>query len=308
MKLNNFSLFRGVMNRGASKTNMLSTMKQLSQYNQLSKGTMKKLYEKLDTVEISLASRQQQVTNQQAPQSITTLQGQKIQEIQAKNNVLEFTDGANYRFNYNGVAAVMKSYYHPSSSILGPAISDMGDHFGVEASSIFSSQDFKKVDKIAEFFSSLTSKSGLIGARYSYSSEEVLEMCKSVGIEPGWFTVKSSGESVKHYLRKDEKIFAERQVEDGCNAFMTNNLFDIGYKQGEKITIRETTYEVDETGHIQLPQDAPVFLSYNLDPVYSERQRLATIKENLTKAQQLKGEGQSLIRLNIAIRLIGMEI
>ncbi|MGE7114446.1 hypothetical protein [Lysinibacillus sp. NPDC047702] len=42
-----------------------------------------------------------------------------------------------------------------------------------------------------------------------------------------------------------------------------------------------------------MPKDAAVFLSYNLDPVYTERQRLATIKENLTKAQQLKGEGQS---------------
>ena len=131
----------------------------------------------------------------------------------------------------------MKCYYHHSGSILGPAITDMGEHFGVEASSIYSSKDYKNVDKIAEFFSSLTSKSGLIGARYWYSSEEALEICKSVGIESGWFTVKSSGASVEHYLREDGKIFAGRQMVDGLNAFMTNNLLDIGYRREKKLQL-----------------------------------------------------------------------
>lgn len=63
---------------------------------------------------------------------------------------------------------------------------------------------------------------------------------------------------------------------------MKENLFDIGYKPGEKITFNKVEYVVDETGHINLPKDAPVFFDTNdVDPVYRKRQQHATIKEQL---------------------------
>lgn len=298
MKMQHLSLMRSLFNNGSSKTNMLSTMKQLSQYNQLSKGTMKKPYEKLDTVEISPSSLQKQVaskqriTSRQAIQSLTHLQGKEVKEIKAKNNVLEFDDGALYRFSFNGVSTVMQSFYHGSGSILGTAFTELGERLGVDTGAIYSQQDVTKINKIEDFFSGFTGRSGLIGSRHSYSGEEVLDMFKSVGIEPGWFTVKSSGQTVRHYLREDGRTFSEKQVLGSRNTFMSHNLFDIGYKQGEKITIGDTDYEVDETGHINLPPDAAVFLTHNVDPMYTKRKQLATIKDQLIKTQATRPEEQ----------------
>lgn len=64
---------------------------------------------------------------------------------------------------------------------------------------------------------------------------------------------------------------------------MKHKLFELGYTKGETLTIGDVAYEVDETGNINLPKDAAVFLDYNVDQTYLNRQRITTIKHELVK-------------------------
>lgn len=49
---------RSFLANNSSKSNIFSAISKMNQYNSLSKNALKKLYSTLDTVEISLASKQ----------------------------------------------------------------------------------------------------------------------------------------------------------------------------------------------------------------------------------------------------------
>lgn len=116
---------RSFLANNSSKSNIFSAISKMNQYNSLSKNALKKLYSTLDTVEISPASKQklvptkQGVASQQAIQSITHLQGKEVKELKATNNVLEFEDGAYYRFNMNGFSTILRN--HGNGSIINGA-------------------------------------------------------------------------------------------------------------------------------------------------------------------------------------------
>ncbi|WP_146553193.1 hypothetical protein [Rummeliibacillus sp. SL167] len=285
MKIQDLALMQVLLNNRTSKTDKLSSLAQLSKYNSISSNTLKRLGQ-LDTIEISAASKKQlaakqavtsklNVVGNQAIQSLKSIDGKEIKELRAVNNVLEIKAGNYYRVSSNGTSTILTNF---GGSHVGVAYGEIGNAIGVGSSQVYT--DNSGAERLATFFDDLTSTAGYFAS--NFSKEENLQLLGSVGIQPGWFTVKTDERTFTHYLREDGAIYPQYQVQGQRDAFMKENLFDIGYKPGEKITFNKVEYVVDETGHINLPKDAPVFFDTNdVDPVYRKRQQHATIKEQL---------------------------
>ncbi|OZI13204.1 hypothetical protein CEW92_02370 [Bacillaceae bacterium SAS-127] len=238
----------------------------------------KRVNNPIDTVELSSAA-QQRMTRQKSVHSLTHIKRKEIEELKAKSNTLEFREGAYYRFSMNGYSTLLEG---SSSGHVGLPILDLRHELGVE--NVLSEQEYKRSRKIESFFSSLAgSPAGLIGSWDSYSGAETLHILSSVGIDPGWFTIKSGSESNTFYLRENGKVIPKYQMEGARRALNNENLFEIGYSEGETLIVNNVEYVIDDTGHVHIPEGVPVFHSFydgNIDLTYHERSRQKLLEKN----------------------------
>ena len=87
---------------------------------------------------------------------------------------------------------------------------------------------------------------------YGFKREEVLSVCKSVGISPGFFSV-DAGDGTHHYilLESGNVINVDKQIEKMNNI----NWIEIGYKEGDTFSVYGNEYAIDSSGHINVSTD-----------------------------------------------------
>ncbi|MBE1555987.1 hypothetical protein [Sporosarcina limicola] len=230
-----------------------------------------------DTIELSLSAHQLNA-NRKVLDSLTHLKGNAIRELKANGNILDIQEGSYYRFEMNGFSTLLSG---GSSGYVGLPSSELSEALGTET--ILSIQEHKKSLRIERFFSSLAgSPAGLIGSWEKYTGAETLSILKSVGIEPGWFTIKGGAKPNTFYLTETGIVHPKYDMEASRRALNKENLFEIGYTAGEIITVDGKDFTVDETGHVHIPDDVPVFHNFysgNIDKTYHERSRNSLLEK-----------------------------
>lgn len=231
---------------------------------------------KKDTVEISLQARKKQYSNGlEALSSLTHIKGKQIELLQAHNSVLEFKTGSYYRFTFDGLTTIMTG--HENGSVGEPydeMISELGvprDFFGARDES--ESIKLQKISKIERFFRDLSVGISGTFVDQEFTNTEQKDLLATVGIKEGFFEVKSGMKSNKFYLQNDGVILPNYQMIAQRSALNRTDLFKIGYTKGETLTVGGKAYEIDDKGHVHVPDDVAVLYGNvcNIEKRYGER-------------------------------------
>lgn len=243
-----------------------------------------------DTVEISIQARKIKYSNGlEALRSLTQIKGKQVETLQAHNNVLEFKTGSYYRFTFDGLTTILTG--HDNGSVSEP-YEEMLDELGVTRN-FFGARDeresekLQKLFKIEFFFGQLSENITGTMLYREFSNKEQKELLAAVGIKEGFFEVKSGLKSNKFYLQKDGAIIPNYQMEAQRRALNERNLFEIGYTKGETLNVEGKEYEIDDNGHVHIPEGVAV--NRTVEKRYYERIRQSIIeREEKLIAQRIK--------------------
>ena len=87
---------------------------------------------------------------------------------------------------------------------------------------------------------------------YGFKREEVLSVCKNVGLTTGFFSI-NAGDGEHHYILQESGnvINIDREIEKLNNM----NWIEIGYKEGDTFSVYGNEYAIDSSGHINVSTD-----------------------------------------------------
>ena len=87
---------------------------------------------------------------------------------------------------------------------------------------------------------------------YGYNRKEVLSVCESVGISPGFFSIDAGDGTHQYILQESGNVInVDKQIEKMNNI----NWIEIGYKEGDTFSVYGNEYAIDSSGHIHVSTD-----------------------------------------------------
>lgn len=118
-----------------------------------------------------------------------------------------------------------------------------------------SNSDIREVEDIGHLLTYLNHDSTGVLAFKSFSESSIKDMLASVGIKPGFFEIKSSGESNKFLMLDNGSIYSEHQVEAERSFYNETDLIkNAGFTKDAVCIIDGKEYKIDENGHFNIPK------------------------------------------------------
>lgn len=238
MRLNNiiFSLFNKNSNLALNNQLLVKTYKNSQVYTRSGHSD-----------KISIDTAKKYTVNQKMLSSIKSVDGQPVTELTAVNNTLTIDKGSYYRFQTKEGRTVILTSDNQGSVYMPYDELNLADD-------AFTPSQYGEIDRVEKFFTYLGSDMSGYCVRINYSKAETKDMLAKVGIEPGWFEVKSGPKTNKFYMLDDGTIYPEYDVEATRGAFNTRNWFNEGYTKDSLFIIDGKEYKLDDNGHVHIPE------------------------------------------------------
>lgn len=199
------------------------------------------------TDRVSIDRAKKYTIHQKMLSSIKSVCGQPIKELSAVNGRLTIEKGSFYRFQTKEGRTVILTGDN-QGSVYMPY-----DELNLEDDA-FTPAQYGEIDRVEKFFTYLGSDMSAYCVRINYSKAEIKDMLAGVGIEPGWFEVKSGPKANKFYMLDDGTVFPEYQVKAELGAFNTRNWFNDGYTKDSRFIIDGKEYKLDDNGRLHIPE------------------------------------------------------
>ncbi|MDD6794850.1 MAG: hypothetical protein PUE01_05505 [Clostridiaceae bacterium] len=118
-----------------------------------------------------------------------------------------------------------------------------------------SSSDVKEVEELEHLLTYLNHDSSGILASRSFDDESIKRILSKVGIEPGFFDIKTSSGSNKFLMLDNGSIYSEHQVEAERSFYNNTDLIkNSGFTKDSVIIIDGLEYKIGEDGHFNIPR------------------------------------------------------
>ena len=194
--------------------------------------------------------------------ALTSIKGQPIQDLAARDNVLTFEAGAYYRL-------LLNSNQYMIVTGRGGTCTDVPiDHIAEEYFSgdctIFTTETYNYFKKMQDFFEALNDETTW-GLRSQFTQQEVLENCAKLGIKAGdWVEVYNAGHKNRFYLCENGIPWPEGSIEQMRLSFATKDWRLDGCTADSVFIINGKEYKMDENGHVNIPKGELVIWGYNV--------------------------------------------
>lgn len=243
MNINNYRYTRGFManyNKNSFNSNS---------YNKSYKNNQ--IYKK-DSVSISNKAKDM------LKNSRDIIQGTK--ELRAESNILTFNYGEFYSFNHNG------GNYTVGLSQKGGFIGDPNCHNFENDDPFFNCEKYAKtsdIERLERFLNLL--KSGCTSLTFEwcgYSNSDVKSIFEDLGVKAGKVEIKTNGKSCSVWTDGKGEVYSNEQVDGYKKIINQTNWLKLGCHEGSTFKISGKEYQVDSTGHLNIPEN--VLTTYSL--------------------------------------------
>lgn len=95
---------------------------------------------------------------------------------------------------------------------------------------------------------------GSVGGLEIFERSSVKEKLGNIGIESGEFQIEVDGKEKTYYLGEDGSVYTKERADEIVNMYNSNTWLK-GRNVGDKILVFGKEYEIDNTGHINVPTE-----------------------------------------------------
>jgi hypothetical protein len=194
--------------------------------------------------------------------ALTSINGQPIQDLVVKDNVLSLEAGAYYRFLLNSDQYMIVTGLGGTNTEV-PFDDIAKEHFNSDGT-YFSIETYNYFERMQFFLASLNDESTWF-LRTEFTREEVLSNCAKLGIKAGdWVEINNAGHKNRFYLCEDGTPWPEGSIEGFRSSFAIKDWRQDGCTADSVFIINGKEYRIDEKGHINIPKGEPVIWGYNV--------------------------------------------
>ncbi|MCL1884156.1 MAG: hypothetical protein FWF81_10465 [Defluviitaleaceae bacterium] len=189
--------------------------------------------------------------------SLTSINGQPIQQLRAINNRLTILWNIPYRFEFSA-GFLQYILFHANGTDWNRLFTEVYNEIGAEGD-FFDQPIFRQEGNAFAILSKLAGgAAGDVNGMYSRS--EIIDALTAAGIEPGWAEIDNGHEVNRFYFTRCGTIRCEWRM-DAARVLLNERDFrrpEYGYQPGDKVMINFEYFTVGEDGRIFVPDDVPV--------------------------------------------------
>ena len=187
--------------------------------------------------------------------SLTSINGQPIQQLRATDNRLTILWNIPYRFMSSN-AFLTYILFHSGGTDWNRLFTEVYNEIGAEGD-FFDQPIFRREGNAFAILSKLAGGAAG-GVNSMYSPSEIIDALTAAGIEPGWAEIDNGHEVNRFYFTRCGTIRCEWGM-NGTRELMNERDFRRhGFQPGDKVMLNFEYFTVGDDGRIFVPDDVPV--------------------------------------------------
>ena len=239
-----------------NSTNIQNTFQQIPRFgaNSGASRTSPNLAARRDTAGVSSRASRRAALMERF-NSVTSINGQQVQQLRAVNNKLTISWNIPYRFT---IVGGMLSYllFHSNGTDWRQLFSEVQREIGA-TSDFFDNDVFWQNENAFAILSKLAGGAGE-SINLMFSREEITATLRAVGFEPGWVEMDNGHETNRFYFAACGTIQSEKLSNQVRGVVNRMDFREQGFQEGDKVMVNFEYYTVGADGRINVPEGIPV--------------------------------------------------